>query len=113
MNDPDRTPRPSAPVVSASEEQQRHALGKPMYQASYLGDSTGYGRNRERGKRVEHVAARTNETLPAAACIVALAVMMQFYHPRGWEAWVGVVFWVAVAMALIDYVRTLLGLRSK
>jgi ubiquinone biosynthesis protein len=64
-------------------------------------------------KRVEHVAARTNATLLAAACIVALAIMMQFYHPRGWQAWIGVVFWIAVGMAVIDYVRTLLALRSK
>jgi ubiquinone biosynthesis protein len=64
-------------------------------------------------KRVEHVVARTNATLLAAACIVALAIMMQFYHPRGWEAWIGVVFWVAVAMAVTDYVRTLLSLRRK
>jgi ubiquinone biosynthesis protein len=64
-------------------------------------------------KQVEHVVARTNATLLAAACIVALAIIMQFYHPRGWETWIGVVFWVVVAVTVIDYVRTLLRLRSK
>jgi ubiquinone biosynthesis protein len=64
-------------------------------------------------KRVEHLVARTNATLLAAACIVALAIMMQFYHPRGWEVWIGVVFWLALAMAVVDYVRTLLNLRGK
>jgi hypothetical protein len=38
---------------------------------------------------------------------------MQFYRPSGWEAWIGVVFWIAAAMAVIDYVRTLLNLRLK
>lgn len=46
--------------------------------------------------------------MPAAACIVELAIVMQFYHPRGWQGWIGVVFWMAVAIAIIDYVRTLL-----
>lgn len=64
-------------------------------------------------KRVEHLVARTNATLLAASCIIALAVVMQFYHPRGWEAWIGVVFWIAMATAVIDYVRTLLNLRGK
>ncbi len=63
-------------------------------------------------KRVEHVAARSNATVLAAACIVGLAIVMQFYHPRGWDGWIGVVFWIAAAMAVIDYVRTLLNLRK-
>lgn len=64
-------------------------------------------------KRLEHVVARGSATVLAAACIVALAIVMQFYHPHGWERWIGVVFWIAVALAAIDYVRTLLNLRSK
>jgi predicted unusual protein kinase regulating ubiquinone biosynthesis (AarF/ABC1/UbiB family) len=63
-------------------------------------------------KRVEHVVARSSATVLAAACIIGLAIMMQFYHPHGWERWIGVVFWIAVAMAVIDYVRTLLNLRK-
>jgi hypothetical protein len=64
-------------------------------------------------KRLEHMVARSNATLLAAACIVGLAVVMQFYHPRGWQAWIGAVFWIAVAFAIIDYVRTLLTLRRR
>jgi len=64
-------------------------------------------------KRLEHLVARSNATLLAAACIVGLAVVMQFYHPQGWQGWIGAVFWIAVAIAVIDYVRTLLTLRKK
>ena len=63
-------------------------------------------------KRFEHMVARSNATILAAACIIGLAVVMQFYHPRQWQGWIGVVFWIAVALALIDYVRTLLTLRK-
>jgi ubiquinone biosynthesis protein len=63
-------------------------------------------------KRVEHVVARASATILAAACIVALAIIVQFYHPHGWERWIGVAFWIALAMAVIDYVRTLLNLRK-
>jgi predicted unusual protein kinase regulating ubiquinone biosynthesis (AarF/ABC1/UbiB family) len=64
-------------------------------------------------KRMEHMIARSNATILAAACIVGLALVMQFYHPHGWQGWIGVVFWIAVAMAVIDYGRTLLNLRKK
>ena len=64
-------------------------------------------------KRLEHLVARSNATLLAAACIVGLAVAMQFYHPRGWQVWMGAVFWIAVAIAIIDCVRTLLTLRRR
>ncbi len=63
-------------------------------------------------KRLEHIVARSNATTLAAACIVGLAIVMQFYHPRGWQGWIGVVFWIAVAIALMDYERTLLALRK-
>jgi ubiquinone biosynthesis protein len=63
-------------------------------------------------KRLEHLVARSNATILAAACIVAIAIVMQFYRPQGWERWIGVVFWLAVATAFIDYVRTLLVLRK-
>lgn len=63
-------------------------------------------------KRLEHSVARSNATILAAACIIGLAVVMQFYQPRGWQRWIGLVFWIAVAIAIIDYVRTLLTLRK-
>lgn len=64
-------------------------------------------------KRLEHLVARSNTTLLAAACIVGLAIVMQFYHPRGWQGWIGAAFWIAVGFAIIDYIRTLLTLRKK
>jgi ubiquinone biosynthesis protein len=63
-------------------------------------------------KRLEHVVERVNATMLAAACIVGLAIVMQFYHPQGWHAWIGVVFWIAVGAAVSAAVRTLLGLRK-
>lgn len=63
-------------------------------------------------KRIERAFARTSATLLAAACIIGLAVVMQFYHPQGSERWLGVVFWIAVAFAIVDYIRTLLNLRK-
>lgn len=64
-------------------------------------------------KRLGHMVARSNATILAAACIVGLAVIMLYYHPQGWQRWIGVVFWIAVSVALIDYARTLLALRKK
>jgi ubiquinone biosynthesis protein len=62
-------------------------------------------------KRVERLVERANATILAAACIVGLAIVMLFYHPQGWQAWIGVVFWVAVVAAVTDSVRTLWALR--
>jgi ubiquinone biosynthesis protein len=62
--------------------------------------------------RFEHVVERANATMLAAACIVALAIVMLFYHPQGWQTWIGVIFWVAVAAAAVHVVRTLLALRK-
>jgi hypothetical protein len=64
-------------------------------------------------KRLEHVVARASATILAAACIVGLALVMQFYHPQGWERWIGAVFWIAVAFAIVDYARTLWTLCEK
>jgi ubiquinone biosynthesis protein len=64
-------------------------------------------------KRLEHLVARSNATLLAAACIVGLAVVMGFYRSRGLQRWTDVVFWIAVAFVFIDYVRTLLTLRRR
>jgi hypothetical protein len=58
-------------------------------------------------------AGRNPGAILAAACIVGLAIAMQFYRPQGWQRWIGVVFWNAVAFAIIDYVRTLWTLRKK
>jgi predicted unusual protein kinase regulating ubiquinone biosynthesis (AarF/ABC1/UbiB family) len=63
-------------------------------------------------KRFEHLVSRANATILAAACIVGIAIVMQFYRPQGWERWIGVVFWLAVAAAFIDYLRTLWNLRE-
>lgn len=63
--------------------------------------------------RFERIVERANATMLAAACIVAIAIVMLFYHPRGWQQWIGIVFWVAVALAVLHVVRTLFALRKK
>ena len=64
--------------------------------------------------RLEHSIERTNATLLACACIVGLAIVMLFYHPQGWERWIGVVFWIGVTVALLTALRTVWGtLRKK
>jgi ubiquinone biosynthesis protein len=64
-------------------------------------------------KRVEHMVERANVTMLAAACIVGLAIVLQIYHPQGWQQWIGVVVWIALIAAIAATVRTLLGLRKK
>src|SRR5262249_34133580 len=64
-------------------------------------------------KRLEHLVSRSNAPVLAAACIVGIALIMQFYQPQAWQRWIGLVFWVAVAFAIIDYIRTLLTLRKR
>jgi hypothetical protein len=49
----------------------------------------------------------------AAACIVGLAIVLQIYHPQGWQQWIGVVVWIALVAAIAAAVRTLLGLRQR
>ena len=63
-------------------------------------------------ERFERIVERANATMLAAACIVALAIVMLFYHPQGWQNWIGVIFWIAVAAAIIHSIRTLLALRK-
>jgi hypothetical protein len=63
-------------------------------------------------KRLERVVARTNAAILVAACIVGLAMVIPFYHPQGWEAWIGVVFWIAVAAVVAGSLRTLWRLRK-
>ncbi len=63
-------------------------------------------------QRFEHVVERANATMLAAACIVAIAIVMLFYHPQGWQQWIGVVFWIAVAAAVTHAIRTLWALRK-
>ena len=62
-------------------------------------------------RRVAHLAARSNATILAAACIVGLTTAMQFYRPHGWQRWIGVLFGVLVVVAVVDSVRTMLALR--
>ena len=64
-------------------------------------------------KRMEHMVERANATMLAAACIVALAVVLQIYRPQGWQQWIGVVVWIALIAAIAAAVRTLLALRKK
>ena len=64
-------------------------------------------------KRLERVVARSNATILAAACIVGSAIVMLFYRPQGWQVWIGTVFWLVVAVAIIELVRTWLSLRKK
>lgn len=64
-------------------------------------------------KRLEHMVERLNATMLAAACIVGLAIVLQIYHPQGWQQWIGVVVWIALIAAIAAAVRTLLGLRKK
>lgn len=64
--------------------------------------------------RLEHSIERTNATMLACACIVGLAIVMLFYHPQGWERWIGVVFWIGVTVAFLAALRTVWGtLRKK
>jgi ubiquinone biosynthesis protein len=56
--------------------------------------------------RFEHTVERANLTMLAAACIVGLAIVMVFFHPQGVGRWVGVAFWVGVAVAFLITVRT-------
>jgi ubiquinone biosynthesis protein len=64
-------------------------------------------------KRLEHMVERANATMLAAACIVGLAIVLQIYHPQGWQQWIGVVVWIALVGAIAAAVRTLWGLRRK
>jgi ubiquinone biosynthesis protein len=63
-------------------------------------------------KRLERIVERANATILAAACIVALAVVMLFYHPQGWQVWIGLVFWIAFTAAVVESLRTLWALRK-
>lgn len=63
--------------------------------------------------RFERAVERANATMLAAACIVAIAIVMLFYHPQGFDRWIGIVFWIAVAAAVIHVVRTILALRRR
>ncbi|HEV3089297.1 MAG TPA: AarF/UbiB family protein [Candidatus Elarobacter sp.] len=62
-------------------------------------------------RRFERTVERANATMLAAACIVSLAIVMQFYHPQGWQQWIGVAFWIALAAVIVVAVRTLFALR--
>jgi ubiquinone biosynthesis protein len=63
-------------------------------------------------QRLEHLFARINATILAAACVVGLAIVMLVYRPHGWDAWIGVVFWIIVAAATAGAARALWRLRK-
>jgi ubiquinone biosynthesis protein len=56
--------------------------------------------------RFEHTVERANLTMLASACIVGLAIVMVFYKPQGVERWIGVIFWLGVAVAFFIALRT-------
>jgi len=64
-------------------------------------------------QRLEHMVERANATMLAAACIVGLAIVLQLYHPQGWQQWIGIIVWIAILGAVAAAVRTLLGLRRR
>ena len=64
-------------------------------------------------KRMEHMVERANATMLAAACIVALAIILQIYRPQGWQQWIGIVAWIAIVATIAAAVRTVLGLRKR
>jgi ubiquinone biosynthesis protein len=57
--------------------------------------------------RVEHALERASATMLASACIVALAIVMLIYHPQGWQRWIGIAFWIGVALALMITLHTI------
>ena len=61
---------------------------------------------------LERLAARINATILAAACVVGLAIVMLVYRPHGWQAWIGVVFWIVVVGAIAAVARALWRLRK-
>ncbi|MBV9529899.1 MAG: hypothetical protein JO283_02185 [Bradyrhizobium sp.] len=63
--------------------------------------------------RLEHMVERANVTMLAAACIVALAIVLHIYHPQEWRQWIVIFVWIALVAAVAAVVRTLLGLRKK
>jgi hypothetical protein len=63
-------------------------------------------------KRLERVAAGTNAAILVAACIMGLAMVIPFYRPQGWEAWIGVVFWIAAGAVVAGSIRALWRLRK-
>jgi hypothetical protein len=63
-------------------------------------------------QRLERLAARINATILAAACVVGLAIVMLVYRTHGWQAWIGVVFWIVVVGATAAVARALWRLRK-
>ena len=56
--------------------------------------------------RFEHTVERANLTMIASACIVGLAIVMAFFKPQGVQRWIGIVFWIGVAIASFIALRT-------
>jgi hypothetical protein len=63
-------------------------------------------------QRLERLTARINASILAAACVVGIAIVMLVYRPRGWHAWIGVVFWIVVVGAIAAIARALWRLRK-
>jgi ubiquinone biosynthesis protein len=56
--------------------------------------------------RFEHTVERANATMLASAIIVGLAIVLVFNHPQGAGRWIGIVFWVGVAVTFLIALRT-------
>lgn len=51
--------------------------------------------------RFEKIVERANSTMIAAACIVGLTLLLVYWHPSGWQAIAGWLFWITVAIAIL------------
>jgi ubiquinone biosynthesis protein len=56
--------------------------------------------------RFEHTVERANLTMLASACIVGLAIVLVFFKPQGAERWIGIAFWIGVALTFFIILRT-------
>jgi ubiquinone biosynthesis protein len=63
--------------------------------------------------RFEHAVERANAAMLASACIVGLAIVMLFYHPQGWQRWIGIAFWIGVTLAFLFALRTVWAALAK
>ncbi|HEY8315183.1 MAG TPA: AarF/UbiB family protein [Candidatus Baltobacteraceae bacterium] len=57
-------------------------------------------------QRFERIVERANASMIAAACIVGITILLAVYHPRGWEAVIGWVLWLAIIIAVLWVFRT-------
>lgn len=56
--------------------------------------------------RFERTVETVNAALLSAACIVGLAIVLLIYRPQGLQRWIGIAFWIVVALAFVFSLRT-------